>query len=690
MILLRAAALAFLVAAAWSLPTTGAHAPASDAAPLHLTERLGSNEVAELEADTRPVLARPVHQPLGLPTQEQVDGEQRVRVRRTLGPRFADAAPIVVTGWVSRTHGARAPLGPTLVSLRRAGQGATLDATFATTLPPGTAARVHAVAHRPPPAVQEIEIPDVPVPAGARLTFAIGIDEAGVGFGPLEFGVDACSTQSACTPLFRETLDPANAEADGWNDRRVDLASYAGQAPSLRFWSRSMDGASPAFGLWADPTVVARRVPSADAPSVIVLSIDTLSAGHLPFHGYPRETAPFFEEVVAGNGTVFERAYAASSTTGPSHMTAFTGLLPHRHGVYGNLVQQGLAPEIRPLAERLRDAGFTTAAITENGPLAAKRGFARGFGSYRENKSSGSVHGPRGLAAETLGEGARWVLDHRDERYFLFLHTFEVHTPYTPRGAYTDAFPDPLPDSKDVPESYSPDRYDREIRQMDDELRAFHEKLAHAEVWDDTLLVVLSDHGEAFGEHDRMHHGGVVYDEVLHVPLVFYGPGIPASRIETPVGLIDLTPTLLELTGSPPTDTTTGESLAGLLSGEPVDANRTLYSESWEPQLATLGNGRTRNVAVAPPGLVARRGRWKALSETRDGPIQVFDTTADPKESEDLAKSQRPEVQEVTSLLEAFRRTVQQSQTAEKPSAPVAESSDPARTEKLRHLGYIE
>jgi arylsulfatase A-like enzyme len=544
----------------------------------------------------------------------------------------------------------------------------------------------------------------LPIPERARLEFALGILEPAREQSPVEFSVLACEAER-CDSIFEERIDPRTTAEEGWQDRSVDLDPQVGRKLSLRFEARWDDESPTAFSLpvFADPRILvpAQAEPEAPRRDIILLSIDTLRADHLPTYGYGRDTAPFMRDVLAARGTVFDDMVAAATTTGPSHMSIFTSLSPTVHGVTKG--HGPLAAPVPTLAMRLRDAGYETAAFTDNGSIDHERGFALGFDRFHENKSARVMQA--GQVEETFAR-ARRHLDHFEGRpRFLFLHTFQVHGPHTPPPAYADLFADEAPPrrgpSRKIKAFETARGYDREIRYLDEELRKFVEWLDSRGFFETGLLVVTSDHGEAFQEHNVSGHAGLPHEEVLHIPLFLLGASVPAGlRVSERVTHIDLMPTLLEWAGIDAPTHISGQSLLPLLSdgtpSEHVEQGRVTVSEAW-------GGG----AGLQRPALAFKQGRHKLLRFVGVGNEVVYryyDLEADPGEQENryAEMSEDDDVRALRELAEGYGSAAEALRTrARLPSAgetasrqaseqPEPPPLDPEREAKLRVLGYIE
>jgi arylsulfatase A-like enzyme len=548
------------------------------------------------------------------------------------------------------------------------------------------------VTARPLPTNAAIEIADVELPSGAVLELALGILEAAWGQGPVAFRVLACAGPDACEPLFEETVDPAGAERGRWRTRRIPLDARPRERVQLRFEARA-SGSSWSLPLWGDPTLLREEPRRAGELDLLLVSIDTLRADHLPSWGYPRDTAPFLTSLAA-RGTLFEQAIAAAPSTTPSHMSLFTALQPSVHGLLGNTALGALPRGIGTLAEVLRDAGFATAAVTEGGGLALHLGFERGFGAFIENPVP-LPHRPGLQAPVSFDLGRNWLLTQRDRRSFLFLHTYEVHGPYQAPEAYAGLFAQTPPGLEPRPglrPHQRPVHYDREIRFVDDELRRLVGALEAAGRLERTLLVLTSDHGEEFLEHGWIGHGATLPEEVLRVPLLVLGPGIPAGRrIEEPVGLVDLAPTLLELLGAPPLPGAMGRSFASLLREAQIPSDsdaRPLFSETW----FEAGFGAEGPKPVQQPSYSIRKGSRKLVRLRADEGFRYayFDLSADPGERRDLYAADPGAAADLRALLDAYPERVARlrERLAREPSADRA--LDPERESRLRALGYLE
>lgn len=534
----------------------------------------------------------------------------------------------------------------------------------------------------------------VEIPEGAWLEFAVGVLEPASGFDPLEFRVQACQRER-CETLFVETFDPAGPGGGHWQDHRVSLAALAGSTRTLHFEARRLAQEAPfSLPLWANPTLYAPVPRGAEERNVILLSVDTLRADHLSSYGYVHDTAPFMQERFGEHGTVFESLVAAATITTPSHATMFTSLMPVTHGTVDGL--RVLPKNLPTLAEWVRHQGRTTAAITENGWLSIRHGFGRGFESFVENRSS-NIMDPEGQVDRTFAQARAWLERNRDKRFFLFLHTFQVHTPYAPPARYRDLFAEH--EGENIDED-SPSHlrwmadYDREIRYVDDELRRLFETLDELDLGRDTVFILTSDHGEAFLEHGLLEHGSRLDEEVVRVPLLMWGGGVPAGRrIEVSVAHLDLMPTILDFLrlASPPG--IQGWSLRPVLDGHDGApfVSRPVYSES----RGTMALGPDRSIRIFdPPAFLVRVGDRKLTRYRTEGGglrYEYYDLASDPQERRDLYPTRPDEAGDLFELLESYEergRALRASIDHGEPDSQAVEL-DPRQQEKLRALGYL-
>lgn len=399
---------------------------------------------------------------------------------------------------------------------------------------------------------------------------------------------------------------------------------------------------------FAMTTGCARRAAPASGAPVVLISIDTLRADHLPAWGYRGVTTPAIE-ALARDSILFENAYAQAPLTLPSHATLFTGLLPTQHGVRDN-VGFRLAADHRTIATELKDRGYATGAAVSTFALRRDRGLAAGFDLYDDDFGPGSLDERSG--GETARKLEEFAQSHPDKPLFLFLHLYEPHTPYAPPEPFRSA--------------YASRPYDGEIAAADAAVGSFLAFLKQQRLYDRALVVLVSDHGEGLGDHGEDEHGVFLYRETLRVPLLVKLPGKrhAGRRVTAPVGLFDVFPTIAEAAGVPAAAGRPGLALERFAS-DSAPAPRRIYSETLYPRLQL---GWSDLAALTDD-------RWSYIEAPRP---ELYDLVADPAEKRDLAASLPPPLRSMRAELVGLMK---RSAEPEKPSSE--------ELEKLGSLGYI-
>jgi len=295
--------------------------------------------------------------------------------------------------------------------------------------------------------------------------------------------------------------------------------------------------------------------PSNHTP-VILISIDTLRSDHVPAYGYRGVDTPALDALRA-DSILYERAYSHVPLTLPSHTTIFTGMLPAANGVRDNLGFR-LAPSVPTLAELLKRNGYSTGAAVSAFVLRRETGIARGFDDYDDQidpvNSGANVGRVQRPGGETSAIAKKWIAAHDQQPFFYFLHLYEPHTPYEPT-------------------------YDADIAKADSIVGDFLRFLKEKGIYDNALIILLSDHGEGLNDHGEAEHGIFVYREALQVPLMVKLPHAArrGASIATPVQLSDVFPTICAITGTRAPSTTSTSLVADI-------PQRAIYSETLFPK----------------------------------------------------------------------------------------------------------
>jgi len=323
---------------------------------------------------------------------------------------------------------------------------------------------------------------------------------------------------------------------------------------------------------------------SSPVERIILISIDSLRADRLGCYGNARETSPAIDRL-AREGVRFANAWSTTSWTLPAHMSLLTGRYVLSHGVIGD--RDRLPDEIPTLAEHLRRAGYATGGVVAMLFLNARYGFGRGFDYYDDHTVPAETEfaSYRDESAPAVTDLAiRWLDQHREERFFLFLHYWDVHYDYVPPAPY-DAMFDPDYKGSISGENFMFNRavragmpsrdlehllalYDGEIRWVDDHIAKLVRFLEDAGIYQNTALIVTADHGDEFFEHRFKGHRRTLYREVTQVPLLIRAPGVrQGGVVNTPASLVDVLPTVLELAGQAVPGGVDGISLVPWLVG---------------------------------------------------------------------------------------------------------------------------
>ena len=553
---------------------------------------------------------------------------------------------------------------------------------------------------------------------------------------PVTFRVDASRPDGTNpTRLLSQTL----TTAERWERRRLDLGAFAGEAVRISL-SLTAD-ADGAIGLWGSPVVrhdearpalaaMAAQAPVASSAGslgvrprgVILIQVDTLRRDHLDVYGYERETAPVLSRLAA-EGATFRRTTAQATWTKVSTPSTLTSLYPLSHGVR-NFTDR-LPAGAETLAEQYRAAGYATLAYSSVLFTGQFSNMHQGFEELHESGSADLTHSSK-TAREYVDRLSEWLGTHRDVPFFVFLHVFDPHDPFEPREPYATMWADPahkaeheeqleavrehiedqilrqfgMPDRRALeaaeidPEAYvdyDQDWYDGSIRGMDVELGRLVERLRTLGLDDDTLIVFMSDHGEEFLEHGRMFHGQTVYNELTQVPLVMRWPGaIPSGVVvDENVQLIDIMPTLLDLSGLPHPEGLQGRSLLPFVA--PADAGTVA---SWVTRPAFSEKALTTGNAVPPADtesyavidddwlLIHNRARDDDTPE-----FELYDVATDPLNLTNVAEGQTEVVERLAREIDRWHRIAEQARLPDDAEAAAGLSQE--ELERLRSLGYI-
>lgn len=402
------------------------------------------------------------------------------------------------------------------------------------------------------------------------------------------------------------------------------------------------------------------------APSLLLITLDTTRADRLGCYHYPSALTPCLDRL-AREGVVFEQAVTNVPLTLPSHSTMLTGKLPPEHGLHVNAMGS-LPKSIRTLTEEFADRNYRTGAFLASFVLDHNFGLHKGFHHYDDDFSGGeapseSAFGRRRKANAIVDRALNWFSETGSRLgllrrpYFCWVHFYDAHHPC---GEHRELFGD----------KFAGKAYDAEIAYVDQNIQRLLNELRSRGELDNTLIVVAGDHGEGLGDHAEESHGQQLYQSTLHVPLLFNWPGKieKPARITEGVGLVDLTPTLLEAFQWPEFSRFSGRSLWPAASRGESFSSRALFAETFEPYFA---------FHAAPQQGVIFEG-WKYI---RSPVPELYHLAEDRGEMKNLAAAEPARLKEYASLLSNLEASFEVRASEE---ADV----DPRMLDWLRSIGY--
>ncbi|MCI0617258.1 sulfatase-like hydrolase/transferase [bacterium] len=392
--------------------------------------------------------------------------------------------------------------------------------------------------------------------------------------------------------------------------------------------------------------------------NVLLITLDTLRADHLPMYGYRDVKTPNLDRL-ASDSFVFEDAVSHVPLTLPSHTSMLTGRLPIGHGVRDN-AGFILDPGETTLAEVLKGMGYATGAFVSAFVLDSRWQLNQGFDMYYDNFNIAQFQdvNPGDIqrrAEDTEIEAGHWLDANKDHKFFAWVHYYDPHDPYDPPEPYNS--------------EYQGRPYDGEIAYTDEYIGKLLNKLSELKLSDKTIILVAADHGESLGEHNEATHAMFVYNTTQHVPLLIHVPGSSGNRVKGTVRLIDLMPTVLELLGVKEPSSVQGKSLYSMMKGK-EDLRRTAYSESIYAEL---------HYGWSPLESITTQ-QYKYIQAPD---AELYDRINDPGETKNLIK----EKSSIAKVLKDQLQEIISTSSRKNLSGPV--KMDPETEEKLRALGYI-
>jgi arylsulfatase A-like enzyme len=436
-----------------------------------------------------------------------------------------------------------------------------------------------------------------------------------------------------------------------------------------------------------------RALGESKKPNVIIYLIDALRADHLGCYGYQKPISPNID-AFAKDAILFENAIAQAPWTKPSIASIFTGLGPAAHGVDDGV--SALPAEATTLAEILRAAGYYGAAFITNINAGSTFGFDQGFVDF-VHLSEGKNKRKYYQSSEQINQKVFAWLENKERQvpFFLYIHTMDTHAPYTPppsfREKYASAVKNPdigstsqlqalvkrkMPVTQTLVNNLV-SLYDAEIAFNDHNFGIFLQKLRQRGLYDESLIILLSDHGEEFYEHGSWEHQKTLYAEMLNIPLIIKFPSSSATgkkRIQHMAQHIDILPTILDSVGIQIPQYVEGQSLLALLSPDAKEkSSRRAFSH------LKVAHNQGSSVIEHPWKLIRRSG-----SERREHKLELYDLRQDPSEKVNLVQKYPEVASYLLSLIETHERS------GDRRLKPGKVVIDEELRERLKALGYVQ
>lgn len=542
---------------------------------------------------------------------------------------------------------------------------------------------------------------------GPVLVFATGISRQGWvhGGNPVRFRIFAESGRSRGQDMvFDKTFDPVHNPHDRiWHDYEISLGRYAGEEVHLTFSTENIEShdsqGSGAFAVWAHPLI---HCPAFPLPTnVLVILVDTLRSDHLSCYGYPDRTTPHLDRW-AGKGFCFKEVVSSSSWTAPAIASLFTGQHPFRHGVRSKHALD-LGEDVDTLTECFLGNGYVTGAISDNVLIIPDNGYAQGFHTFLAHPWNRTERGAR----EVTDLAIAWLERNRGRPFFYYLHYMDPHGSYNPEAPYDPGPPrkpgtirdfvekgicgevtrrirsDPTFKLSNIEQRRLLDLYDGEIASADYHIGRLLAWLGQSGLIDRTSVVILADHGEGFGEHGFYDHMHTLHDEEVCIPLLILPPpglhldqGVRHSGI---VRMVDLAPTILELSGLEFAVEKAGRSLVPVMERKELPAVGVhAYSER-----ATESGP---YIFLRVESALRSRSRKIIFNPWRQD-YRMFDLDNDPGELEDMANAEDRITRNMMTRLDRYLSEAAESQEERDVRNQDLEA---VQLRQLEALGYLD
>ncbi len=547
--------------------------------------------------------------------------------------------------------------------------------------------------------------PSILFPANSSLSFQVTVPtgkphmalSASLNVENQDESQEAFFSVRAQTDSSSRTLLDSTASSSQWRDHQIDLTEFAGKQVMLELKSSLKAAGTEArstpvmeLAVWSNPEIYDASAKRG-GPNIILFSVDALRWDHLSHYGYPIKTSPNLDEL-ALKSTVFRNAYCTSPSTLPSHTSVMTGLYAAQHHV-GRTTRamdrlQSIPDNLITLAELAMQRNYRTAAITDDGYVSGFYGFQQGFEQYRENNDV-----DKNEVVSTIDDGIAWLKKNGGRQFFLFLHSYEVHEPFTPPlSAFRHLFPEHKLKSGKSPEIYNEwlkdvmfgkviptseekelvrKAFDAEIYFFDQQFGRLMKELQNLRLDQNTVIVVFSDHGQQFFERgNSFGHANSLFAEEIRVPLILYIPGKPYQDRKELASLVDIYPTVAALMGAQIAPGVDGFNLMQA-SGKQFQ-NRTVYYEINLRDHILWG---------------IQNHEYKLLVDSAEQREYFFDLQKDPGETRNLSDLSPRTMKIMKDLLSSY---IARSTAPPRFRDSVPEKEEAAElNERLRALGYL-
>lgn len=518
------------------------------------------------------------------------------------------------------------------------------------------------------------------IPKNASLDFCVSVVPEYVSeIGRLSLNVEIVDSSGKIeekqSVSFAQFTDPYKT----FNPVKMNLADFSEEEKTIVFRTSTIDGKCKdnenkiIFALSAPSIYLAADDPG---PNVILISLDALKQDHLGCYGYSRDTSPNIDKL-ASESAVFKNAITAANWTIPSHMTIMTGLYPLEAGFFpeGLLnAKSFIAENVITLAEYLRQKGYYTLGVHGGGYMSEFYGFDKGFNSYIEG-SKDSADGIQKII-ENLGQ-------FKENKFFIFFHTLEIHWPYL-RDYYLQS----LPASSPVKDRVIA-KYDSGVKNADAQLGRLFDWMKSNGLFENTIIIILSDHGETFRMVNETaksgSHGSTLFDDEIKIPFIVRIPGISynGKKIEYQAATVDIVPTILDCLGIEPANELRGISLLPLIKGKETPKPRLAYSE------ATHSTRLFQSVRSNEYKLLTESSSITNMLSGGNKRQILYDLKADPGETRNYIREKRQIADIYSSFMNRLLESIRSRMTALKQSEQEPAGGNKELEKQLRGLGYV-